>query len=233
MADVICVLVPLSDAACQEFERLAAQDCPYIAGRDDTNSVDIDYGPDDSADFSSHRHRGDYTLVLRLGDQVKDPQRGGFLFGRAAQHCDVVFHNDPYRRVSKVHFRIFLNQHGVLMVEDMSTNGTIVDGMLLNKDKKRTDHTMWMLQTGTKVKVVMHLPSFDNEFLVRVPRREGVWQARYQRNLRSYLAKIYRPSQPQRAPNDTIVPGPNGHVRSATRSNSLSLPPLSKAVPPR
>ena len=39
---------------------------------------------------------------------------------------DIVFGQDSGRRISNQHFRIFLEIDMVLMLQDMSTNGTVV-----------------------------------------------------------------------------------------------------------
>jgi len=56
----------------------------------------------------------------------------GYTFGRNPIKCDVPLgQQSTSRRVSNLHFRIFLNDSSIIMVEDMSTNGTWVDNVAL------------------------------------------------------------------------------------------------------
>lgn len=164
---------------------------------------------------------GEKAIVLRLSAQVKDPLQG-FTFGRNPGRCDVYFDNDPLRRLSNIHFRIYLNEYGVLMLEDCSINGTIVDGTMLRAreakpgekklPKRRT------LNAGSQVKILMAEREDDFQFVVQIPRREGDCEEPYRRNLSRYLRRLQR----LRAELDagdvgkTITPGPTGHVSFCT-----------------
>jgi pSer/pThr/pTyr-binding forkhead associated (FHA) protein len=166
-------------------------------------------GLEDDEDLGLDSHRQDhrkYAIALRFSARVKDPVTG-FTFGRNANRCDICFTNDPHRRLSNVHFRIFYNEYGVLMLEDRSTNGTIVNQKLLraNKDPSR------ILNNGTTVEVLSHVDSNDLKFIVRIPKREGDYAAAWNRNYRDYMSRL----EALRAnANATITPGPQGPVRS-------------------
>ena len=43
----------------------------------------------------------------------------------------IIILREDSKRLSAAHFRIFMNQNGLLMLEDMSTNGTMVDKVIL------------------------------------------------------------------------------------------------------
>lgn len=187
ISDIICVLYPHSDSARQEVQRLAQEDSPHIIGKDEADVVEPDYDLEDHASrFESHPvSHGNHAIILRLSSQVKNPS-AGFAFGRNSARCDVVFLNDPLRRVSNIHFRIHVNEYGSVMIEDQSTNGTFVDRQLLTchpKDKKAQPTNKWVLSSGNLIKILLHDEMRDLTFRVRVPRRDEDYD-------RAYLAKV-------------------------------------------
>ncbi|KAK4099760.1 Pkinase-domain-containing protein [Parathielavia hyrcaniae] len=211
IADIICLLLPYSEHARQEVRRIASENSQHMVGREDVDDLRLDYTrEDESRNFPGiHSDVGENHIALRFSSQVKDPSQG-FTFGRNAAFCDICLQNDPHRRLSKVHFRIYLNEHGVLMLEDMSTNGTVVDEVLLKKKDNSRAETMRTLESGSKIKILMHQASLDIVFLVRIPIRDGPCAEEYKRNLDAYLADQALFSVD---PGATIVPEPGGHVR--------------------
>ncbi|KAL2182704.1 Pkinase-domain-containing protein [Thermothelomyces heterothallicus CBS 203.75] len=210
VSDIICLLLPYSEAARQEVRRMAAEASQHMVGREDVDNLRVDYTrEDDLRRFGGLQSDvGEHHIALRFSSQIKDPSQG-FTFGRHPGCCDICLRNDPHRRLSKIHFRIFLNQWGVLMLEDMSTNGTVVDDVLLKKkDGVRTETTR-TLESGSKIQILMHEPGRDLSFLVRIPIRDGACEEAYKRNLDAYLAKQLPAAYDA---NETIVPGPGGHV---------------------
>lgn len=157
-----------------EGERVTGPNLDYSLGDESRNSTVIQ--PD----------IGDHHIALRFSSQVKNPMQG-FAFGRSPSCCDIYLQDDPRRRLSKVHFRIYLNESGVLMLEDMSTNGTIVDRVLL-KMKDSSTKMKRTLSSGSKIEILMDEPSRDIMFLVRIPIRDGPCEEAYQRKLETYLA---------------------------------------------
>ena len=107
-------------------------------------------------------------LGLRFSANVIRPHMG-FVFGRSVQACDIVLDTDTVKRVSNVHFRIFLNDSGVLMLEDVSTNGTIVDDVVL-RGKAGTQTRM--LTGGAIIQIISPNPDEIIKFIVRIPNRE-------------------------------------------------------------
>lgn len=207
--------MPYSEYAREETKRIAEENSHHMVGRDQTDDIEVDYDEEDNAEhFPVPQDIGEHHIALKFSSKVKQPSLG-FTFGRNPSRCDICFQNDPHRRLSNIHFRIYLNEHAVLMLEDQSTNGTVVDDVLLRakdnggqpsgKPMKRT------LVSGSKIKILMKNQRKDLVFLVRIPRREGRYQAAYQRNL-----ELYMHEQEQYALDDdnkTIVPGPGGQVR--------------------
>lgn len=209
-ADIICLLIPQSDGARAELREMALLTTQHIVEAEDAAHPNL---------YNLARAFGEHYLVLRLSAQVKNPSKG-FTFGRNAR-CDFWFQNDPARRLSNIHFRIYLNEYGVLMLEDCSVNGTIVDDTLLKGrpgekakaanpklDKQRT------ISHGSIIKILMFKNSEDLLFMVHVPHREGGYEETYRQNLARYMSHLrrIRPQDDPVNPTRTITPGPGGHV---------------------
>ncbi|KAI0139862.1 Pkinase-domain-containing protein [Xylariaceae sp. FL1272] len=230
ISDIICVLHPNSEAASREIHRIAAsaEYSRHTAGRYSVDAIQSDlYREDDAREFGRTRGIGDHALVLRLSSPVKDP-RLGFTFGRNASRCDICFTNDPARRLSNIHFRIYVNRHGSVLLEDQSTNGTVVDSHLLKKRPDPRDQRLRRtLESGSKIEILMHESSCDLTFLVRIPRRDGKHEDAYLRNLAAYMQ---RASGEEEDVNKTIGPGPSGHVNlfAPTKVDGLRNPVAEK-----
>jgi hypothetical protein len=193
VSDIICVLYPHSDSARQEVQRLAQENSHYIIGKDEADDVEPDYELEDHASrFESHPvSHGNYAIILRLSSQVKNPA-GGFTFGRNNARCDVVFVDDPLRRISNIHFRIYVNQYGNVMVEDQSTNGTFVDRQLLTrhpKDPSAQPANRWVLSSGNLIRIVLHNEERDLTFRVRIPRRDDDYEGAYHAKVQEYYIR--------------------------------------------
>jgi serine/threonine protein kinase len=186
-ADVICILHPSSPAAFEAVRAnlLFAQD--HILQNHDLEGVtedDLLFGPE----FKQAR-----DIALRISSGVQHP-KDGFRFGRASQPCDILL--TPYENdslVSKVHFKIFVNSQGSLMLQDLSTNGTLVDDTRLRgkgpRGKPAQPATI-ALKHGTIICVVSSHDGTEREeikFMIRIPSR-GDNEDAYEENLRRYLA---------------------------------------------
>ncbi|KAI0829992.1 hypothetical protein F5Y06DRAFT_210449 [Hypoxylon sp. FL0890] len=215
ISDIICLLYPNSDSACHEIQNIASSPdyVHHTAGRYTAEAIESDlYLEDDAREFGRNRGIGDHAVVIKLSSKLKDP-RLGFTFGRNKNRCDICFEHDPSRRLSNIHFRIFVNKYGSVMLEDQSTNGTVVDGKLLRKrsdpDKPgQTSYIRRTLESGSTIKIVMAQSEKDLVFLVRIPRRDRDHEIAYWKKLGDYL----RRAQGQDDVNRTIGPGPGGHV---------------------
>ncbi|KAI0136295.1 hypothetical protein BJ170DRAFT_589286 [Xylariales sp. AK1849] len=214
ISNIVCVLYPNTENASREIQRMACSSeySPHITGRYTADAIDSDlYLEDDAREFGRTRGVGDHAIVLRLSSPVKSPALG-FTFGRNATRCDICFVDDPLRRLSNIHFRIFVNNHGVVMLEDQSTNGTIVDDVMLKKKRdpqsNQQNQTRRVLSSGTTVKILMHENAHDMNFIVRIPRREGDLESAYLRNLQAYFRRFHRQNDLDR----TIGPEPSGPV---------------------
>ncbi|ROT39843.1 hypothetical protein SODALDRAFT_139146 [Sodiomyces alkalinus F11] len=211
ISDILCLLYPYSPFARQEVHRIAQDDKSHIVGTDEAAAIEPNYEEEDQADRFrvAPANTGEYAVILRLSADVKDPLLG-FQFGRNHGRCDFCFRNDPMKRLSNVHFRIYVNEYGVVMLEDQSTNGTIVDSHLLRgknpNDKADVRRT---LTHGSRIKILMHAEARDLEFLVRIPKREGSYDRAYIHNLEDYFDRL-KELREERA-NRTLVPGTGGH----------------------
>ncbi|KAF4345603.1 serine threonine kinase [Fusarium beomiforme] len=213
ISDIICVLYPHSDSARVELERLVGEDSPHIIGKDEADGVEPDYALEDQAGrfLANPTGSGTHAIILRLSSQLKNP-KAGFVFGRNPVRCDVVFVNDPLKRISNIHFRIYVNEYGTVMVEDQSTNGTIVDDHLLTSHpqaKGRSDPPIskWVLSSGSIIKIYLHKEARDLTFRVRIPRRDNEYDQAYTDKVDDFFARHGLKRQ-----NETITPGPGGHV---------------------
>lgn len=189
--------------------RLAQEDSPHVIGRTDADGVDPNYDLEDHASrFSLAEAEGNYALILRLSAAIKDPT-AGFVFGRNALRCDVVFVKDPLKRISNVHFRIYVNKHGSVMIEDQSTNGTVVDENVLTshpKDPTQEPVPRWMLNSGSVIKVHLHQQVKDLTFRVRIPRRDAEYDMAYMNKVREYFERhgLDDEGSPEAAPAVTV-----------------------------
>ncbi|KAK7970726.1 Serine/threonine-protein kinase RAD53 [Apiospora saccharicola] len=194
ISDIVCLLYPNSENASREIQRIAESPefSPHITGRYAADAIDSDlYREDGARQFGRTRGLGDHAIVLKLSSTVKSPHLG-FAFGRNQTRCDICFTHDPHRRLSNIHFRIYLNKYGVVLLEDQSTNGTIVDDVLLKKKNAEdgSGAVRRTLESGSTVKIFMHQNNDDLQFIVRIPRRNDHLEAKFQENLANYMRRL-------------------------------------------
>lgn len=204
LTDIFCILHPASMSACKVAAHIAKESPEHTISntgvelkvRGGSNSpLNAPTTPDLAAQGVISR-----DIALRLSADLKDPLVG-FRFGRNEQRCDfVIAGTEGAKRISNVHFRIYINEHGVIMLEDQSTNGTLVENVVLRaklKDKgQQYRHT---LQQGSLITLVMTPPDEDIKFIVRVPQREGEYEAIYEQNLQNYFMRLHQLSQARAA----------------------------------
>ncbi|KAK8089098.1 hypothetical protein PG997_004059 [Apiospora hydei] len=219
ISDIVCLLYPNSENASREIQRIAdaPEFSPHITGRYAADAIDSDlYKEDGARQFGRTRGLGDHAIVLKLSSAVKSPHLG-FTFGRNQTRCDICFTHDPHRRLSNIHFRIYINKYGVVLLEDQSTNGTIVDDVLLKKKNAEdgTGAVRRTLDSGSTVKIFMHQNNDDLQFIVRVPRRDDHLEEKFQKNLHNYLKRLQSQDPdrtiiaPNAAPGGKLMPPPN------------------------
>lgn len=198
ISDIICILYPHSDAARQEVHRLFLQGSPFIIGKDAADCVEPNYDQEDRASQfeSSNFAHGSHAIILKLSTPPKNAA-AGFAFGRNPGRCDVVFVNDPLRRVSNIHFRIYVNEFGNVMIEDQSTNGTFVDRKLLSARAKGAQQqaSRWVLTSGSVINIFLQEEVRDLTFRVRIPRRDGDYELVYQQQVLEYFQRHSLPME--------------------------------------
>ncbi|KAL3433080.1 kinase-like domain-containing protein [Aspergillus tetrazonus] len=195
LSDVICILHPSSPQALEAVAATARVAPWHILQRDD-----LEYEVPSTAALD---------IALRLSSNVMDPSRG-FCFGRTIGRSDILLCADNgSKRISNTHFRIYITTDSILMLEDVSTNGTIVDNCRL---KKRDRENSRMLTNGSVISVVNgDYATNEVKFVVRLPNREGFTDA-YAKNLQNYLGRVYGGAP------GTVQPG-------RRHPSALSIPP--------
>ncbi|KAF9883871.1 hypothetical protein FE257_002714 [Aspergillus nanangensis] len=190
LSDIICILHPNSPAAHHAVATTARFAPQHILQREE-----LEYEGSDVATLD---------VALRLSSNVHNIH-SGFCFGRNKARCDLLLTHAESKRVSNLHFRIFLTDDGILMLEDASTNGTIVDNCRLRKIS--TNGHSRMLTSGSVIQVMNGEMSSDEiRFVVRIPSRDG-FQMPYTENLIRYFerAQKMRPGAVQPPPRQTSV----------------------------
>ncbi|OAP63255.1 hypothetical protein AYL99_02482 [Fonsecaea erecta] len=183
--DVICLLSPTSPAA---FEAVKAN--LLVSPMHILQNADLeDISQDDLLFREEYNQPRD--IALRMSSPVTNP-KDGFRFGRTRSQCDVLLTAyDHDTLVSKVHFKIFVNNQGSLMLEDLSTNGTVVDDVHL-RTRARRDHPALkpatiVLRHGSIISLYGGGKKQEVKMMVRIPSR-GDFEDEYEDNLRKYLA---------------------------------------------
>lgn len=132
-------------------------------------------------------------IALRMSSQVRD-RRMGFVFGRSLNKCDLLMAKGSVR-LSSAHFRVYVNYSGVLMLEDMSMNGTYVDHNLLKSVKGEPAllgrPSTRMLSHGSIIELPVIAQRNEEwiRFIVLFPTRKNGEDA-YQSNLVDYIQWI-------------------------------------------
>ena len=197
--DVICILHPSSAPAIAVTKGIWQSTPGHILqfkkhgltaeGDDGSDEDDLTLEPVDGSSPEPEEEPANLDIALRTTAGLKDPKLG-FVFGREMLKCDIPFRTNLQgdQRVSGMHFRIWVTEFGVLMLQDHSTNGTYVDDVLLNRW-----HSKRMLSHGAMIEVITGGERASNtiekaRFIVKLPQRGD--DSRYKVNLRSYLLKV-------------------------------------------
>ncbi|TID17152.1 Pkinase-domain-containing protein [Venturia nashicola] len=191
ISDVLCILHPCSPAAYRIVASTAARRPQHVLQNSVEASCDDlteSWQLEEQETFIVRNQVGDNAkdLALRLSSNTIQPILG-FCFGRNPRSCDITIDVDSVKRVSNLHFRIFVNQEGVLMLEDMSTNGTMVDSTHL-KGKNSPLAATRMLQNGSIIQIPSSKPDESVKFIVRIPIRQG-YEIEFQRKLENHVGQ--------------------------------------------
>lgn len=198
IADVLVILHPATPAAIRIVENTAETRPQHVLLR---NSLDPDSMNASLTDIEeqetiiingngervgqSSRAGADLALRMSSARSLRFKELG-FIFGRNANSADIVFGQDSGKRISNQHFRVYLNLDGILMVEDLSTNGTIVDDQLLKHKDKRFSRIR-MIGSGSIICIQSSNDADMIKFIVRVPSRVSHLD-RFRDNLRHFIA---------------------------------------------
>ena len=197
--DIIAILHPSSPAA-HVAVNLTAESSPqhilqnhsqsHVAGDDEIEPEYTSMSKDNAQD-----------IALRFSSRVNHVSMG-FVFGRNAQSSDILLvrqerkeiavqHGSKQYSISNKHFRIFINVFGTLMLEDTSTNGTIVDGIVLHGPKAAGQSGDLDHQRTLHQGVIIEIPTSSSgesiRFVVNIPSR-NYGESKYDENLQGYLA---------------------------------------------
>ena len=214
--DVICILHPASPPAYRAVE-LIAQATPQhiLKSRTFNEPQNQDSQAEAQHDVSKDQHLpstnsfdsgkeaagekagvgASQDIALRLSSRLRNPCMG-FVFGRGVTKSDLMLskEDDYAKRISSGHFRIYFNHLGVLMLEDTSTNGTIVDDEFL---KASEDKKTRMIAGGAKIEIILNGQANGfMRFIVTIPERHNA-ENRFAHNLAKYIA--WRDQEERRA----------------------------------
>ncbi|KAK8175307.1 hypothetical protein IWX90DRAFT_106634 [Phyllosticta citrichinensis] len=196
VSDVFCILTPAAPAAFHIVKFAAEHSPQHVLQTSVTPDSSITKAdptqPDEEAEtFILDSSGFIYDLALRFSAQLKFPHRQ-FVFGRNVEKSDIILQagTEVSKRVSNSHFRIYINEWGVLMLEDLSTNGTMVDDKLLkSKTKVRESPVTTMLTSGSVISILSPKDEECIRFHVRIPPKDG-YQEQWQRRMQSYLLNV-------------------------------------------
>lgn len=258
--DVLCILRPASTDA-HDCVRLVAETAPqhilqnhglsYKLANDESNlyrasqnSHDEDMMDDIEAGVKPRdRNSPDpdgFDIALRMSSKLKIPGLG-FTFGRSPNRCDILLIEPPdpldeTQIISSSHFRIYLNNVGVLMLEDTSTNGTIVDGVYLRMKPKEHETPEQvaklikrrMIANGSVILICFDAKKVTLEkgkflrFIVAVPPRYRAGD-RYQQKVADYLAYLQQVERQAILHARRVVEGTEGEDRHVSLIHSSQV----------
>lgn len=233
LADICCILHPLTPPASRAAALIhedpsAHSGCTLVTG----NNVEVHekvatYTSEDTTFQLAAEGLTPCDLVLRLSATLKDPL-SGFQFGRNASRCDfVIGRNQESKRISNIHFRIYVNEYNIIMLEDQSTNGTAVDGdRLCGKEKENGKSYRHTLSHGSLITLTMTPPEQDYQFLVRIPQRDPESEEAYREGLTDFflrLANLRRHNEARVAAGGKPTREPVGSETSSCFGNILIL----------
>ena len=174
---------------------------PNVPSDQDGDSRREQQGADteESGTHGPHAARPSTTdIAIRFSSKVNDMSLG-WVFGRNPSRCDLLLAkpddnlktDDPKMKISNSHFRIFFNDNGILMLEDVSTNGTWLNNYHLQRKSDDPQHksrqSRRTLEQGDEISIL--LPDNLMRFVLKVPRRDQAI-AKYNRNVNEYLALV-------------------------------------------
>lgn len=253
VSDVICILHPSTPAAFNIVHHTAETNPQHVLqhngfavspSSDDMSASELEtmifHSPHIEAEEVA-KHRKATTqyqamdLALRFSSSVNDPTKG-FVFGRNTNKCDINLDSkNEQKRVSNVHFRMYLNNNGILMLEDLSTNGTLVDQVLLGGRRKQDGQLVMrgtqqhrILDSGSQIEILSDKQTERIRFVLRIPSREGHLDA-FRERYHQYMSHLVTAHQKADAAHKELHM-PDGAARGVLAA-PLAGPPNPKSIP--
>ena len=192
VSDVMCILHPCSPAAFHIVATTAERAPQNVLQNDGIGHYDDELTQSmleeqETFILNSDGLNSAMDLALRFTAPIINPTLG-FVFGRNERMCDIVLATDTYKRISNMHFSISMNESGVLMLQDMSTNGTMVDEVVLKGKHAQMPHTR-MLNPGSIIQILSPKTDEIVKFIVRIPSRED-HVAEYEDKFQVYMRRV-------------------------------------------
>ena len=187
-SDVICILHPNSRAAHDAVQATMLAAPQHILQNEDIYEF-LNLDEDDLMRNTNVIMDGSSRdIALRFSSNTEDGKT--FCFGRNRPKADVYLVKDEGEKcVSNIHFKIFINAMGTLMLEDTSTNGTLVDDQHLKSKtragQKAGNAAMRTIQQGSIISLI-GTNKAEIKFMVRIPKRGDRLHA-YNENLNKHL----------------------------------------------
>lgn len=225
--DVLCILRPTSEEAWRTVMLVAetapqhilqnkSKTCTFQDSSVDRNRLHA-RAPSPHTGIMDHFQKGgtnfEYPadIALRLSSQLKDRHRG-FVFGRSQSRCDILMPDRAGQLISGVHFRVFVNGEGLTMLENISRNGTFVDGHFLeaNSEDPNVKSTR-MIVCGSLIEIFYDNQHTSIRFIVGTPKRQYL-EAEWGQRLAEYMKYL---NQPQRG--ETALPPAAQNVVNLSR----------------
>lgn len=203
--DILCILRPCTPTAYHAVKLVASTTPQHILQNEDMSEIFrcgdqslLEENKSSQARSESgetfKRSGPTLDIALRLSSKLKDPCLG-FTFGRLPEKSDLVLIEESNIRISGHHFRIFVKENSVPMLEDMSKNGTFVDGKLLGGvDAKTVSEKRRMLTTGCRIEAICDASSpneYMMRFIVEIPKRPR-FPDQWRVKLGNYLQFVYQ-----------------------------------------
>ena len=213
-SDIICILLPTSPAAHEAVE-LTAQAAPqHILQNHGLSHIYEGRGEEMTTTYSRQGDNSDEEeLDTQIPNQNQSPWDGptkdialrfsskvhnlslGFTFGRNPAKCDLLLTNNDNTMISNRHFRIFVKNNGILMIEDTSTNGTIYEDLVLRAPKGQVgsnDAAQHTLYNGETIELPLKAPEGKQQgqsirFSVKTPQRSELGAEKYNQNCIAYI----------------------------------------------
>jgi serine/threonine protein kinase len=196
ISDVMCILHPCTPASFMLVKETALRSPEHVLVEADHRKMDFQTSPDMGSEQETFiidkegeaQRETAMDLALRFSSKTIQPNVG-FVFGRAVGLCDIVISSPAHKRVSNRHFCIYINTSGVLMLQDMSTNGTMVDYRHLKNRPETTEPQRHMLNNGSIIQILSPEPDEILKFIVRIPSRESCLEE-YTHKFNDYMRRI-------------------------------------------